>query len=409
MSATGKGRSEPLPRSQKRLLLAVILCVLGLGALGIMAAIMGENPAEQEGQSGAVVPPQDSCPAAQLIAGWQVVQHAQPVFSLAYDYGVAVTGVGNSIYVANSNKNGTSNRLIRYSTTSGTWDTVGGSPPQHFKNGTAMTSDGVRYLYVLFGASYEDVERGGRRFFYRFDTVTLDWTRLQDTPRTQGPGDAVAYVRGGTTSSEGDYVYAILGSNKRSGSGFYRYDLRSNTWSSPLAFRWDSTDDGASLVWAGGTYLYALRGEWQETTPCYDFARYDLRTGTWQARAPIPAWPYSDGIRMGSGGVGDGGSLVWLGWLGEQYADYLLALNGNQADPEEWKRGGPIFDGRVFLYSMSADCWRRPGDLPPGLGVGDQNGSRLGIAGGGVYLWRGCRGNGTLLRLGLFGRPVSSD
>ena len=61
------------------------------------------------------------------------------------------------------------------------------------------------------------------------------------------------------------------------------------------------TDDGASLVWTGGEYLYALRGEWHETIPNGDFARYHIPTQTWQNMTLMPE----------SDGVGDGASLLW--------------------------------------------------------------------------------------------------
>jgi len=77
-------------------------------------------------------------------------------------------------------------------------------------------------------------------------------------------------------------------------------------------------EDGASLVWTGGDYLYALSGEYLETTPVQDFWRYDIVSDSWTTMAPIPE----------NGGVGDGGSLLWVGnWL-PAHADYIYALGG---------------------------------------------------------------------------------
>ncbi|MCS7131360.1 MAG: hypothetical protein NZ934_01335, partial [Hadesarchaea archaeon] len=256
------------------------------------------------------------------------------------------------------------------------------TPPDAFKNGTCLAWDNGNYIYALLGASYADIEAGGRFFFYRYSISNNTWVRLPDTPHTCGPGSAITFVPGRVLGIDNDnFLYAMLGSNGASGSRFYRYSIASNSWSAALSFPWDKTDDGASLVWTGGNYLYALRGEWHETIPCYDFWRYDLLNNTWENRENIPAYPHSGG----SGGVGDGGSLLWIGGA---HSDYIYALSGNQAYPE------PIWDNRFYRYTISTNSWERLENLPKG--VGDQNGPRLGFAGGKIYCWRGCNNDRVL-------------
>lgn len=98
---------------------------------------------------------------------------------------------------------------------------------------------------------------------------------------------------------------------------------------------WTTTDDGASLVWTGGEYLYALRGEWQETVPCQDFARYHIPTQIWGDISDIPE----------NGGVGDGGSLLWI----DAYPDYIFALGGGSCLED------PGYN--LSRYSIPGDSW----------------------------------------------------
>ena len=314
---------------------------------------------------------------------WNQVSYSPTI----WNYAVGVTAAGDSIYIANSKTSGDwESKFMRYNTSTGQWSTLS-TPSQSFKNSIAMAWDKENYIYALLGASYSDIDGGGRFFFFRYNIATNTWTQLQNTPHTNGPGDAMCFVPGWVLNVSNDnFLYAILGSYKPSSSKFYRYSITTNSWSSSLSFPWHKTDDGCSVVWTGGNYLYALRGEWQESTACYNFSRYNIVNDTWESRAEIPAYPHSGG----SGGVGDGGSLIWIG---DPYSDYIYALSGNQAWPET---PDPIWDKRFYLYFLSNNTWRpqRLADLP--AGVGDQNGPRLGFANGKIYCWRGCNNDDDL-------------
>jgi len=118
-----------------------------------------------------------------------------------------------------------------------------------------------------------------------------------------------------------------------------------------------------------------LRGEFDETTALYDFWRYSLTDDDWAAMADIPADPHDGGI----GGVGDGGSLLYVGrWL-STYTDYIYALSGNQVNE--------IPDNRTYRYTISMNSWERLADLP--FVVGHYVGCRLGYADGHIYAWQG--------------------
>ena len=133
-------------------------------------------------------------------------------------------------------------------------------------------------------------------------------------------------------------------------------------------------------VWIGGELLYALRGEFYEDSPTYDFWRYNITSNSWTAMVDVPAYPHDGGV----GGVGDGGSLLHIGlWLSNQ-TDFIYALSGNQAHPES---PSPIPDNRFYRYTISTESWERLADLP--FGIGYYVGCRLGYAEGHIYAWQG--------------------
>jgi len=315
---------------------------------------------------------------------WVVVSHSPQI----KDYAVAVVGAGENIYIANSRTTAGAEYFMRYNTITGIWNYLS-VPPVYFsfKNGVDLAWDNGNYIYALLGASYSDIDAGGRFYFYRYSISDNSWTKLENTPHTCGAGDAIYFVPGWVMDVDNDnFLYAILGSGKPSGSQFHRFSVASGSWSTALSFPWNKTDDGCSLVWTGDNYLYALRGEWQETTPCYDFWRYNIIGGTWENRENIPAYPHGElGGEPGEGGVGDGGSLVWVGG---SHSNYIYALSGNQCYPE------PIWDNRFYRYTISTNSWERLADLP--AGVGYQNGPRLGFANDSIYCWRGCNNDNVL-------------
>ena len=320
---------------------------------------------------------------------WIVVSNSPFIVS----YAVSVVGAGENIYIANSDPD----HFMCYNSVSHTWQNLlvpagllwqpgkPGSTIGAFKNGTYMAWDNRDYLYTVFGGSYADGDDGYyRNYFYRYSISNGTWAQLENTknPQGQGAGDAIAWVPGSAIGDNENYIFAIVGM-KDHGSSFWRYKISTNTWEN-MAPLLNETDDGCSLVWTGGTYLYALRGEDIETSPLYDFWRYDIVNNTWEYMASIPAYPWGGGV----GGVGDGGSLIWIGG---EYSDYIYALSGNQCVPE------PLYDNRFYLYTISTNSWQRLADMPGG--VGNQNGHRLGFAIGSrgkIYCWKGCNADPVL-------------
>ena len=275
-------------------------------------------------------------------------------------YGEAVVGTGSYIYIAKTLYATSTPQFWRYDPTANSWTdmSVAGLPTGAFRSGTALAWDNSDYIYALAGARYSD---SNRRLFFRYSISGDSWTQMADTPGPQGAGDAI------TWSGHDGYVYALIGSGVH-GTTFARYNPASNNWearTSPPA----GVEDGASLVWTGGDYLYALRGEYLETTPVQDFWRYDIVSDSWTTMTPIPE----------NGGVSDGGSLLWVGnWL-PAHADYIYALGGGDC----WENPGDGF----YRYIISADTWERLTSIP--YPVGYYVGNRLGFADGHIYYWQG--------------------
>ena len=288
------------------------------------------------------------------------------------NYGEAVVGTGTDIYIARGNS------FYRYRP----WDNSFvelAAPPQPdgaaFKTGTALAWNDIEfdYIYALYGAATGE----SRRFFYRYSISSDSWEPLPDTPVDQGEGDTITWA---PIPLPIPRLYATIGGEQRP-TYFMTFEPWTMQWN---PFEEDPADppggmgDGASLVWTGAHYLYALRGEFLETEPLYDFWCYSILDNTWTAMADIPAWPHSGG----SGGVGDGGSLLYIPeWQLPGYGDYIYALSGNQAHPDG------IPDNRFYRYTISTNTWERLADLP--FGVGYYVGSRLAYADGNIYAWQG--------------------
>ncbi len=278
-------------------------------------------------------------------------------------YGEAVVGTGDVVYFARGI------RFYRYTPTTGLFEEMR-SPPQTdgdaFKTGTALVWDFGDYVYALFGAATGD----SRKWFYRYSISGDTWEHLKNTTVNQGEGDAITWVE------SQQCIYATIGGEQRPTS-FMRYYPSNDSWSDIPTDPPEGMGDGASIVWTGGDFLYALRGEFEESSPLHDFWRYSISSNNWTVMADIPATLHGGG----SGGVGDGGSLLYVGfWFSEQI-DYIYALSGNQAIPDG------IPDNRTYRYTISQDSWSRFEDLP--FGIGHYVGCRFAYANGSIYVWQG--------------------
>jgi hypothetical protein len=280
-------------------------------------------------------------------------------------YGEAMVGAGSHLYVARCTSAGAVPRFLRYDPAADLWadQSVAGLPTGAFRNGTALAWDRGDWIYALLGARYSDPQR---RLFFRYHLLTDTWEQLADSPEDQGAGDAM------TWSGYDGAVWAILGSSDSShGNALARY--HDGAWSvRTLNPSWSDTDDGASLTWAGGAYLYAARGESHETSPNTEYARYHIPTDSWEALSSVPA----------AVGVGDGGSAVWMGEMVGWPTDRIYLLSGGGAGQQP----GTDF----HRYDTTLDNWETLEPIP--CEVGEYNGNRLGAAAGRLFCWQGAPG-----------------
>ena len=279
--------------------------------------------------------------------------------SFAGGYGEAVVGTGDNIYVARCLYATRTPSFSRYDPDTDSWASMStvGLPAGAFRSGTALVWDHGDHIYALCGGRYSDTNR---MMFYRYNISANTWERLADTPHPQGAGDAIAW------SEHDDQVYAILGSDQR-GTVLARYNQ--DSWET-LTFNptWTFTEDGASLV-SVGEYLYVLRGEYSEHIPNGDFARYHIPTAAWTDMSDIPE----------SEGVGDGGSLLYIGdWMSE-HDDHIFALGGGGVYEE------PGYN--FYRYSISGNDWEQLEQIP--CPIGFYVGNRLGYANNSIYYWQG--------------------
>ena len=285
-------------------------------------------------------------------------------------WGEAVVGTGDYIYIAWCRNNTTTPDFWRYNPREDAWNYSMNTldlPTGAFRNGAALAWDSDDYIYALLGARYK-AEDDNRSLFYRYSITNDSWVRLADTLHAQGAGDAI------TWSDYDGYIYAIAG-NKDRKSVIACYNVSNNSWNElPFNPNWTSTDDGAALVWTGGEYLYALQGEVGERkphNPITNFSRYNISNGTWEDLCLVPE----------SKGIGDGGSLLWIGnWLNE-YSGYIFALGGGSG--VEGEASGNEF----YSYCILQDTWNELESIP--CPIGWYVGNRLGFANGHIYYWQG--------------------
>jgi len=282
---------------------------------------------------------------------------------LAGGYGEGSVATSDYIYILECQDVTSQCYFYKYSVSQGVWRQAStlGLESGVFRNGTALAWNGNDLIYALTGARYSDASR---TLFLRFDIEEGRWQRISDTPAAQGAGDAITWC--GYDAA----IYALIGSGKHNGGVTYfaRYSPTSDNWDI-LDSLWQDTDDGASLTWDGGEYIYALRGEFDETVPNGDFARYSLVAQTWEPLASLPD----------PNGVGDGASLLSIAAKEPDHGDYIYAVSGGSAAED------PGYG--FFRYQISTNTWDEMPSLP--CPIGFYVGRRLTYGNGHFYYWQG--------------------
>lgn len=295
-------------------------------------------------------------------------------------YALGATGAGDNVYIVRGYWRNPRVRFARYCPSVG-WMELNNNVPfpdelrQYFRNSVAMVWDGGDHIYLMGGSGYFP-DQSAYRDFYRYSISNDSWERMADTPSFQGPGNAMTLVE---DEFGNRFIYAVIGCypegyrgnlsepRLRGRTEFWRFNLQTLEWDKKLEMHPYGADDGSSLAWTGGDYIYHIPGAYKEGLDPREelvLMRYSISTNSWRQMASAPG--------SEAGGVDDGGSMVWDG------GDHIYVLKGGDGS-------GSVMATDFWRYSTSGDFWEIL-DLPEG--VGEVGGQRLAFAGK-IYFWRG--------------------
>ena len=250
------------------------------------------------------------------------------------------TVVGNDLYIFGGYVDSTyvpSTKAYKYDVTTHTWSQIGNLPVGTSQAGVAADS---RFIY--FAGGYTNNGNGGQTFatraVYAYDTLNKRYEPLPDLPSARGPGGLALvgqtlYFIGGSDSSRNDVatvwsldltnaavgwqteaslphaenrlgvaaldgkIYAVGGqtsydNNAVARNSLYRYDPRSNTWTTlhnlPLAV----AHNNASVFTAGGK-IFSVGGQGSGLATLSNVIAYDPTTDAWTNFTSIPAPRFS--------------------------------------------------------------------------------------------------------------------
>jgi hypothetical protein len=224
---------------------------------------------------------------------------------------------------------GNTRTFWRYNTSMGAWVAMANAPGQLREDGSALASDGVRYLYAI---------QGGTHAFWRYDAVSNSWTTMARSPDNVRLGGGLAYNGNGA-------FYALRGDAK---TGFWRYNVASDTWT-VLANTPMVVSDGGCLVSDQRNFVYAMQGNGQRA-----FWRYNTTSNTWSSMATIP-YP----VRYGGAMTYDGNDSIYAltGWSQAYFLKYSISENRWYTlsnIPRVVSYGGSLafsYPGAIFAFS----------------------------------------------------------
>jgi hypothetical protein len=254
---------------------------------------------------------------------------------------------------------GNSRTFWRYNTSTGAWTSMANAPSQLKEDGSALASDGVRYLYAI---------QGGTRSFWRYDSVSNSWTTMARTPDNVKLGGGLSY--------NGNVTFFGLGGD--ASTGFWRYNVASDTWT-VLANAPGAVSDGGCLVSDQKNLVYVLQGNGLQ-----NFWRYNATSNTWTTMASI-----TRAVRYGGAMTYDGNDSIYAltGWSQAYFLKYSISENRWYTlsnIPSAVSYGGSMafsypgtiyaFSGggtvRYYRYDISTATWSAATSAPGNVAAG---------------------------------------
>lgn len=261
-------------------------------------------------------------------------------------YGSDAVYVSGVIYAVNGADDDTNGKqFFKYTIANNRWEKLAPPPFRVFAGGCLVYDPTNNRIWLIGG------QNGGTPLanFAYYSIAAGTWTDMTaaTSPPVFSTGAGMVFVPGGSGA-----IYATQGNN---GTGFYKFDIATNTWTAMSSTGLGSIEHGGDLIYPGAAglenYIYCVRGN-----AANDFYRYSISGNSWTSMASVPATLLGKSCTN----VEAGGDLAY----NNGYIYLIDSLNGST----------------MQCYNISANNWED--------GLGNYKGWWLsdGIAGGGAWV-----------------------
>ena len=263
---------------------------------------------------------------------WQEKQYFKNGCSMAWDNGDYIYVLAGGSYDDTSNPPDPTTHEPRY----GFWRFSVDNPyswerlentPWHQGPGNALVwarVNGENYIYSWIGTTSKNRGRDCGAKFYRYSIHSEHWDaepiteigKLYSDNEVSPPygaddgsslvwtgGDCIhflpgAYAENLSPNQERYFALFVISENRWKNLVMLPYNENPNTTES------DGVDDGGSMVWDGGNYLYVLKGgDGNGDNAADNFWRFSISSSSWEVLAGVPFCPYkNNGKRLGYAG-----------------------------------------------------------------------------------------------------------
>ncbi len=235
--------------------------------------------------------------------------------------------------------------FMRYDIERKDWNALN-TPPILCGAGSILVFDGVSSLYYAPGGP--STEPSNR--FFRYDIRSDTWTNLKNIPADVSDTSNGVYVSQGSN----EYVYIFRGMSSPS---FWRYSVKQNVWESMDPFPTAGTvSQGIALAWDGATTIYAIANG-----SAGEFKKYDIVTGVWSSLTKIAGSTYYDRYTLKIANGKMFALKLDYGYERVRLREYDIAAStwSNKAVPQTAAHvyDSPLplaYDGSKYLYTYVA-------------------------------------------------------